>query len=94
MPIYEYECSKCRKVTEIIQKFSDSPIQECPECGGSVEKLISRSSFHLKGSGWYASDYKSGSNSEKVDPPKKESKPAAEAKPVKAEKGSTTSDKS
>jgi putative FmdB family regulatory protein len=58
MPLYEYECAKCKKVTEIIQKFSDAPLTQCPGCKGPVAKLLSRTSFQLKGGGWYASDYK------------------------------------
>lgn len=57
MPIYEYECQQCNQVTEAMQKFSDSPLTECPHCAGSLRKLISQSSFHLKGSGWYVTDY-------------------------------------
>lgn len=64
MPLYEYQCESCSKVTEIIQKFSDSPLAECPECRGPVTKLISMNSFALKGGGWYTTDYKrSGSSS-------------------------------
>lgn len=58
MPLYEYECVSCRKVHEVMQKFSDEPMRECPECHGAVSKLMSRSSFALKGSGWYTTDYK------------------------------------
>jgi putative FmdB family regulatory protein len=58
MPLYEYQCSKCEKVHEIVQKFSDAPLDQCPECGGPVSKLISMSSFSLKGGGWYTTDYK------------------------------------
>jgi putative FmdB family regulatory protein len=58
MPLYEYECAKCSKVLEVMQKFSDSPLTECPECQGPVQKLMSMTSFALKGSGWYTSDYK------------------------------------
>lgn len=57
MPIYEYECQTCGAVTEKLQKFSDDPLRTCG-CGGNLEKLISRSSFQLKGSGWYVTDYK------------------------------------
>jgi putative FmdB family regulatory protein len=56
MPIYEYECEKCGKTMEVMQKFSDSPLTTC-DCSGHLHKLISRSSFHLKGSGWYVTDY-------------------------------------
>jgi len=57
MPIYEYQCAACGKVVERWQKFSEAPLTVCPQCGGSLEKLISSCSFHLKGSGWYVSDY-------------------------------------
>jgi putative FmdB family regulatory protein len=57
MPIYEYQCSKCGNVFEVMQKFSDAPLKKHAKCGGKVEKLISRSGFQLKGGGWYATDY-------------------------------------
>src|SRR5258708_23011842 len=57
MPLYEYQCSKCGNVFEVIQKFSDAPLKKHQGCGGKVEKLISASAFQLKGSGWYATDY-------------------------------------
>ena len=57
MPVYEYECSGCKKVFEIQQRIADAPLNVCPECGASVRKLISRSSFQLKGSGWYSDGY-------------------------------------
>jgi putative FmdB family regulatory protein len=57
MPIYEYECTKCGKIEEIFQKFSDKPLVKCKHCSGKLHKLISHSSFHLKGTGWYVTDY-------------------------------------
>lgn len=57
MPIYEYGCTKCGKKLEIMQKFSDAPKTVCPECAGELKKLISNTSFVLKGTGWYATDY-------------------------------------
>lgn len=57
MPIYEYECLKCHKIHEVIQKFSEELLKNCPVCGGEVKKLISQSSFILKGTGWYVTDY-------------------------------------
>lgn len=57
MPIYEYECLKCHQTTEALQKFSDSPLSRCPHCKGKLKKLMSLNSFHLKGSGWYVTDY-------------------------------------
>ena len=65
MPIYEYKCDTCGHRFEKLQCFSEEPVKTCPQCGGEVRKLISRSSFILRGSGWYATDYarKSGGNS-------------------------------
>ena len=60
MPIYEYECKKCRKVFEELQGFNDPPLKKCKECKGKLEKLISLSSFQLTGTGWYATDYAKG----------------------------------
>jgi len=64
VPIYEYECVKCGHKKEVVQKFSDAPLTECTECHGGMKKLISQSTFHLKGTGWYVTDYasKSGGN--------------------------------
>ncbi len=59
MPIYEYKCTKCGHQIEALQKFSDPPLTECELCHGRVRKMISQSSFHLKGSGWYVTDYAS-----------------------------------
>lgn len=75
MPIYEYECVQCGKVEEAVQKVSDAPLTSCKHCSGELHKLISHSSFHLKGSGWYVTDYASkhtgssdsGASSDKKD---------------------------
>ena len=69
MPIYEYRCQDCDYEFERMQKFSDPPLEDCPSCDGDVQKLISRSTFHLKGDGWYVTDYarKSGSNGSSND---------------------------
>ena len=88
MPIYEYRCLKCEKEQEFIQKFSDDPLTTCPECGGTLEKMISANSFVLKGSGWYMTDYgtkkeKSTSNT-KSDAKKDTSKKEKKAEPVSA----------
>lgn len=62
MPIYEYACQACGHEFEAIQKFSDAPLDICPVCGKvQLKKLISAGGFHLKGSGWYATDFKGGS---------------------------------
>ena len=57
MPLYEYECDACGHRFEVIQKFSDPLVDTCPKCGSSVHKLMSSPAFHLKGTGWYATDY-------------------------------------
>jgi putative FmdB family regulatory protein len=57
MPIYEYKCKKCGKEYEIFQGITDSARTSCKFCKGPAQKLISRTTFHLKGSGWYATDY-------------------------------------
>ncbi|OGW37265.1 MAG: hypothetical protein A2Y97_02110 [Nitrospirae bacterium RBG_13_39_12] len=57
MPIYEYECLNCGKQCELIQKFDEEPLSVCSDCGGHMHKLISHTSFILKGSGWYVTDY-------------------------------------
>ena len=53
MPIYEYECSQCKKTIEVEQHITDAPLSVCPYCGQPVRKLISSSSFQLRGGGWY-----------------------------------------
>ena len=62
MPIYEYKCNECGHITEAWQRFSDPPLDTCETCGGSVKKIISQNTFHLKGSGWYLTDYASRSS--------------------------------
>src|SRR5690348_6648201 len=57
MPLYEYQCKKCRHRFEKIQKFSDKPVKKCPECGGPVEQILSAPAVQFKGSGWYVTDY-------------------------------------
>ena len=63
MPIYEYKCARCG-VVEVMQGIKQTPLRKCPNCKGKVEKMISSSSFVLKGSGWYATDY-----AKKIAPP-------------------------
>ena len=57
MPIYEFECQKCKAHTEVFQKMSDKSPTKCDKCGGRLEKLVSASSIQFKGSGWYVTDY-------------------------------------
>jgi putative FmdB family regulatory protein len=57
VPLYEYQCKKCKHKFEKIQKFSDRPIKKCPECGGPLEKVQHAPNVQFKGSGWYVTDY-------------------------------------
>ncbi len=57
MPLYEYKCVKCHKVTEKIEKVDGPHLKKCPHCGGKVEKMVSRSAIQFKGAGWYVTDY-------------------------------------
>ena len=68
MPIYEYQCSKCG-VFEVTQRITEDPLKKCPSCRAKVIKLISNTSFQLKGTGWYVTDYGrgKGSNGDKQD---------------------------
>jgi putative FmdB family regulatory protein len=61
MPIYEYQCKACGHNLEVIQRFSDAPLSECPACHqAELSKLVSAPSFRLKGGGWYETDFKTG----------------------------------
>jgi putative FmdB family regulatory protein len=73
VPIYEYQCSKCGEVFEAFQRITDEPLSQCKFCQGKVEKLISQSSFQLKGSGWYLTDYARRNSSGPSDKPKSSS---------------------
>jgi putative FmdB family regulatory protein len=75
MPIYEYECTKCGQIEEVLQKFSEKPLSKCKHCSGKLHKLISQSTFHLKGSGWYVTDYAKKNNLTPSTNKKKEKKP-------------------
>lgn len=78
MPIYEYRCDDCGHELEVIQKMSDDPLTDCPACEGTgLRKLVSAGAFQLKGSGWYATDFKDSGR--KKPEAKSESKP--ESKP-------------
>lgn len=57
MPLYEYRCSNCGEKFEIIQKSTDAPLKNCPNCGGVLKKLFSPPMLQFKGSGWYVTDY-------------------------------------
>lgn len=84
MPIYEYRCGSCGFQGEYLQKMSDAPLRDCPECHEpALNKLVSAAGFQLKGSGWYATDFKGGTKAMRQD--KSQDKPAQEAKPAKTE---------
>ncbi len=92
MPLYEYKCQRCGEVFEVLQQFSDAPLEQHAGCGGSVERLLSSPSFQFKGSGWYVTDYgrKNGGSHHKSSADKPaESKP--ESKPVAPASTETTS---
>jgi putative FmdB family regulatory protein len=87
MPIYEYRCESCGKELEKIQKFSDPPLKDCPKCGkSSLKKLVSASSFRLKGTGWYETDFKTKKKPDTSDD-KGESK--SDSKDKDSQSGST-----
>ena len=86
MPLYEYKCQTCGKIFEVIQKFADEPLKTHPDCGGVVEKVISAPAFHLKGTGWYATDYGKGNG--------KSAKSEESKADSKSEKGDSISEKS
>lgn len=67
MPIYEYQCDQCGRVEEVFQKISEKPLTKCGNCSGKLHKLISQSAFHLKGTGWYVTDYAGKQQSKKPD---------------------------
>jgi putative FmdB family regulatory protein len=93
MPIYEYRCLDCGHQFELMQKFSDPPAETCTSCSGTVQKLISRSAFHLKGSGWYVTDYgrNGGANGKATDKNDSESSTESSDKKSTSESSGATS---
>lgn len=87
MPIYEYECKKCKAHVEAFQKLSDKPLTKCRKCRGKLERLLSAPAIQFKGSGWYVTDY--ANKTTKGD--KSESESSAESKSDKTEKKSKES---
>lgn len=89
MPIYEYQCASCGSRIEIIQTMSEPPRTDCPHCNTpALRKLVSAAGFRLKGTGWYATDFKSKANGGKDNDADK--KPGADASPDTATKSQTT----
>ncbi|HXQ74188.1 MAG TPA: FmdB family zinc ribbon protein [Pyrinomonadaceae bacterium] len=85
MPIYEYECRKCKAHTEAFQKVTDKPLTKCSKCGGRLDKRISAPAIQFKGSGWYVTDYAGKAT--------KDSKSESETKTEKSEKSDTKATK-
>lgn len=90
MPIYEYECNSCAKVIEVVQRISEGPLTICPDCHGTLTKLVSKSAFVLKGGGWYADGYGNGTgkggngkgngrNGKSTETPAESPKPASDS---------------
>lgn len=94
MPLYEYQCEACGKITERIQKFSDPPLESCPACGGRMKKLLSSPAIQFKGSGWYITDYARKGGTAEKSPGTGSSEQAGEKadKADKPEKSKTGSD--
>jgi putative FmdB family regulatory protein len=89
MPIYEYQCQECQHELEALQRVSDAPLSDCPECGRpALRKLISAPGFRLKGSGWYETDFKTGNKKNlhgDTEPKKTDSSKEAKAGEKKAD---------
>ena len=84
MPIYEYRCNSCGHQQEFLQRMSDAPLKKCPECGKrTFNKLLNAAGFQLKGTGWYATDFKNN-NTKPAAKTGKADKPAEGAKPAEA----------
>jgi putative FmdB family regulatory protein len=94
MPLYEYQCEACGGRFEVIQRFSDPPVEVCQTCGGHVRKLLSAPAIQFKGSGWYVTDYaRKGMTAGETGAPAKsdeKAKPSSDAKATPASSSSTT----
>ena len=91
MPIYEYECKKCKAHVEAFQKVSDKPLTKCSKCGGKLERKISAPAIQFKGSGWYVTDY--AGKTTKSDKSESEST-STESKSEKTDKTDTKTNES
>lgn len=95
MPLYEYQCDDCAHRFEVIQKFSDAPIEVCPKCGGAVKKLLSSPAIQFKGSGWYITDYaRKGSGDSATTPASSSSSSTPATSDSKSESKSETKSES
>lgn len=94
MPIYEYKCKKCSREFDVFQKITDPEVKTCKFCNGPAKKLVSLSTFHLKGSGWYVTDY-GGRKAPVSEKSKDETKTSsAPSEPAKSEPTSKTDSES
>jgi len=84
LPIYEYQCTNCGCRVEMMQKITDESLQTCPSCKGLLRRLMSLTSFHLKGNGWYATDYKDKKDGGEKPTEKVAEKEKADKKPEEA----------
>lgn len=106
MPIYEYQCQRCDRRLETLQRVSEPPLTTCSECGGELKKLVSAPAFQFKGEGWYVTDYarkkdggtkgdkaeKAGKGDEKPQEAKeKDAAKPADSKGAKADKAASSS---
>jgi putative FmdB family regulatory protein len=89
MPIYEYQCTKCREVCEVLQKAKDKPLEKCPKCGAPMVKRISSPAIQFKGTGWYVTDYPKKSSAPAGHKTETKSPATAEAKSGSASEGRT-----
>ena len=87
MPIYEYQCVKCNAHVEAMQKMTDKPLTKCRKCGGRLEKQWSSTSFQLKGSGWYMTDYAAKKAETKEETIKADTKEEKKSAPETATSG-------
>ncbi len=90
MPIYEYRCESCGHELEVLQKISEAPLVDCPECkSDALKKKVSAAAFRLKGGGWYETDFKSGNKKNIAGEKDSSSASKKEAKPSKPAKSSS-----
>ena len=93
MPLYEYKCTKCGSVFEVLQKVNDLLLKKCIHCQGAVKKVLSPSALQFKGSGWYVTDYASKGNRASDSEPKEKPKKDKDTSPKKKGSPSSSSEK-
>ena len=91
MPIYEYQCEQCGQVQEALQRISEKPLSKCSHCSGKLHKLISHSTFHLKGTGWYVTDYAGKNKNNKTSTTNTDTKAQSSGSSSGSSEASTTS---